>query len=277
MIERTDGNASSDPTARTLRRLVQLIFDLVRREVIGRYRGSALGIIWSLLTPLFMLAIYTFVFGTIFKARWTGQSEDASIAEFAIMLFSGLIVFQLFAEVVTRAPMLILSNSNYVKKVVFPLQILVPVALGSALFHFAVSLLVLFAFVIAVFGSIPLTAFLFPLVLVPFCLMILGLGWFFASLGTYLRDIGQFLGTLVTALMFLSPIFFPVEALPDWLQPYIYLNPIALPVEQFRDAAIIGLVPDPGALAIYSVISLIIAFLGYQFFEKTRKGFADVL
>jgi lipopolysaccharide transport system permease protein len=260
---------------------------LIRREIAGRYRGSMLGILWSMLTPLLMLAVYTFVFGIVFRARWdaagtAGAGEAAGASEastvgFAIVLFAGLIVFQLFAEVINRSPTLVLANTNYVKKVVFPLQILPVVALGSALFHATVSAVVLFGFMLIVRGGIPLTALLWPMVLAPFCLMILGLAWFLAALGVYYRDIGQFLGTVVTALMFLSPIFFPLSALPPWLRHWVALNPISLPVEQTRDVLIFGRVPDLLSLAVYAAVSLAIATLGYAWFQKTRKGFADVM
>lgn len=224
-----------------------------------------------------MLAVYTFVFGSVFQARWAGAREDASMAEFAIILFAGLVVFQLFAEVVTRAPGLVVSNISYVKKVVFPLEILAPVALGSALFHFAVSLLVLFGFVLLVYGAIPLTALWLPLVLAPFCVLLLGLAWLLGALGVYLRDINQVLGTLVTAMMFLSPIFFPLSSLPEWIRPWVALNPISLPVEQLRSALIFGVAPEPGPLLVYSLVALAVAALGYSFFQTTRRGFADVL
>ncbi|MDA4846557.1 ABC transporter permease [Hoeflea sp. E7-10] len=268
---------NGEPQQWTFRSRFSLAMQLVRREVVGRYKGSMLGILWSLLTPLFMLGVYTFVFGMVFKARWAGAAEDTSMAEFAITLFAGLIMFQLFAEVVSRAPMLVLSNPNYVKKIVFPLETLVPVALGAALFHTGLSLVVLIVFMLPVYGSVPMTALLLPLVLVPYCLSILGLSWFLASFGTYVRDIGQILGTIITALMFLSPIFFPLSALPDWLQPWLALNPIALPVEQARNVLLFGQLPDMGPLALYSLASLALAVLGFQFFQKTRKGFADVL
>ncbi|MFN0263114.1 ABC transporter permease [Tepidamorphus sp. 3E244] len=253
-----------------------LALPMIRREVIGRYRGSLLGILWSLLTPLLMLAVYTFVFGTIFKARWAGASEDASVAEFAVILFSGLISFQLFAEVIGRAPGLILSNQNYVKKVVFPLEVLIPVALGSALFHAAVSYAILLVFIQKIHG-IPWTALLLPLVIAPFCLLILGLSWFLASIGTFVRDIGQFVGTVVTALLFLSPVFYPISALPAWLQPWLMMNPAALPVTLSREVLIFGKPPDFSALGLYTLIAAAIAGLGYLWFQKTRKGFADVL
>jgi lipopolysaccharide transport system permease protein len=262
-----------------------LILTLVRREIAGRYRGSMFGILWSLLTPLFMLAVYTFVFGVVLRARWQsvsgGGAQDAAAqpttAEFAIILFAGLIVFQLFSEVVLRAPTLVLGNANYVKKVVFPLQILPVVSLGSALFHAGVSLVVLLGFMLAVDGAIPPTALLLPIVIIQFCLMILGIAWFLSALGVYYRDISQILGTLVTALMFLSPIFFPLSALPEWIRGWIGLNPVSLPVEQTRALLIFGSMPDLLGLAAYTVAALAVAVLGYAWFQKTRKGFADVL
>ncbi|CAL8975222.1 Teichoic acid translocation permease protein TagG [Rhodoplanes serenus] len=259
---------------------LRLAVQLAQREISARYRGSVLGIGWSLLTPLLMLAVFTFVFGTVFKTRWTppgGSEASHSTADFAVILFAGLSVFQLFADVVTRAPSLVLSNVNYVKKVVFPLAVLPLAALGSALFDTAVRLVVLLVFVVLARGSLPATALLLPLVLAPYILLVLGLTWFLAGLGVYVRDVGQFLGPLVTALMFLSPIFFPSSALPDWLQPYLVLNPIALPVEGTRAVLIWGTAPDWTGLALYSAIAAAIAILGLVWFQKTRKGFADVV
>lgn len=257
-----------------------LILQLATREVAGRYRGAVLGVFWSLINPLFMLAVYTLVFGGIFKARWQIPGREAgthSMAEFAIILFAGLTVFQIFAEVVTRAPSLIISNANYVKKIVFPLQILVPVALGTALFHAAVSLLVLLIFEIIFMGGVPVTALLLPLVLMPFFVLIMGVGWLLASLGTYLRDIGQILGTVVTALMFLSPIFFQRSSMPEWLQFWAIANPLTVPIEVARNVLLWGTMPNWGELGLYSAASLIIALSGFFFFEKTKKGFADVI
>lgn len=254
-----------------------LIFVLVRCEVMGRYRGSLLGVLWSLITPLLMLAVYTFVFGCVFRSRWAGNGEHASTSEFAVILFSGLIVFQIFSEVISRAPGVVLANTNYVKKVVFPLEILVPVVLGSALFHTAVSLAVLDVFMVLVMGGIPLTALWFPVVLAPYCLLILGIGWFLSSVGVFYRDIGQLVGTVLTALMFLSPIFFPLSALPEWIQPWVVLNPIAWPVEQARNVLIFGRGLDVTGFGAYSLSALLVACAGFVWFQKTRKGFADVL
>lgn len=260
-------------------RLIPLTLSLVRREIAGRYRGSVLGIAWSLINPLFMLAIYTLVFGGVFQARWRvpGRVEEGhSMAEFAIILFAGLIVFQVF-EVVNRAPGLIIANANYVKRIVFPLEVLVPVVLGVALFHGAVSVVVLMVFEYFLMGGVPWTVLALPLVVVPFALLVLGFGWFFASLGTYLRDIGQFLGTAVMALMFLSPLFFQRESLPDWIRPWIILNPLTVPMEQAREVLLWGRLPDWLALGVYTAIAAMVCLLGFLFFQKTRKGFADVL
>lgn len=257
-----------------------LLLSLIRREVVGRYRGSALGLVWSLLNPLFMLAVYTFVFGVVMKSRWTmpdQQSATHSTGEFAVILFCGLIVFQFFAEVVSQSPVLIVGNTNYVKKIVFPIQILPVVSAGAALFHAAVSLLVLLVFAYVVFGGIPATVVFAPVVFAPLVILVLGIAWILASIGVYFRDMSQIVAPLVTATMFLSPVFFQRTSLPVWLQPWLSLNPLAIPVESFRDVVLFGVQPNWAALADYSLVAIVAAFLGYQFFQKTRRGFADVL
>lgn len=253
----------------------ELIKASAKREVLGRYRGSFLGLLWSFFNPLFMLAVFTFVFSVIFQARWGGGS--GSKTEFALVLFAGLIVFNLFAECINRAPGLILSNTNYVKKVVFPLEILPFVGLLSALFHALISLGVwLIAY--AIFFGIPhLTVFYLPLVLLPFCLFLMGLCWALASLGVFLRDVSQFIGVLTTALLFLSPILYPVSAFPEDYRHILYLNPLTIVVEQTRDVLFWGKTPNFFMLGIYWIVTLGIAWLCFAWFQKTRKGFADVL
>lgn len=257
----------------------ELVTSLIRREIAGRYRGSMLGVLWSLLTPLFMLTVYTLVFGSIFKSRWSGPDGDSvhGTGAFAVVLFAGLIVFQLFAEVLGRAPTLVTSNVTYVKKIVFPLEILPVVAVGSALFHAVVSFAVLLVFEFIFMGAIPLTALLAPLLIAPFLLLLLGLGWLFAAIGVYFRDIGQLLGPVITAMMFLSPVLFPADSLPQWLQGWHLLNPLTLPVEQMRAAVIFGRLPDPLLLLGYTAVAALVAVGGYAFFAATRRGFADVL
>jgi len=253
----------------------ELIKASTKREVLSRYRGSFLGLLWSFFTPLFMLAVFTFVFSVIFQARWGGGSNSKT--EFALVLFAGLLVFNLFAECINRAPGLILSNTNYVKKVVFPLEILPFVGLLSALFHAFISLGVWLIAYALFFGIPHLTVLYLPLVLLPFCLFLMGLSWALASLGVFLRDVSQFIGLLTTVLMFLSPIFYPVTAFPEDYRYILYLNPLTTVVEQTRDVLFWGKTPDFFMLAIYWAVTLGIAWLGFAWFQKTRKGFADVL
>ena len=261
--------------AASLWRNRSLIKALAQREVVGRYRGSVMGILWSFFNPVFMLLVYTFVFSVIFKARWSGGSDSKT--EFALILFAGLIVFNLFAECFNRAPGLILANVNYVKKVVFPLEILPWVALGSALFHALISLGVWLIAYLILFGVPHITVLLFPLVILPLLLLIMGLTWALASLGVYLRDVSQFIGILSTVLMFLSPIFYPASALPEAYRHLLLLNPLTPVIEQARDVLFWGKVPDMTILSIYLLMTAFIAWLGFAWFQKTRKGFADVL
>lgn len=252
---------------------------MTQREIVGRYKGSVLGLAWSFLNPVLMLTVYTFVFSVVFKARWGAAvpGADESRSQFALILFVGLIVHGLFAEVANRAPQLIVSNPNYVKKVVFPLEILPVVTLGAALFHALVSLLVLLLAFAAIHGNIPWTAVLAPLVLVPLAVLILGFSWVLAALGTYLRDIGQTVGILTSLMMFLSPVFYPVSALPESLRPFFLANPLTFVIEQARDVLIWGRMPYWPGLAAYWLIALLVAAFGFAAFQKTRSGFADVL
>ena len=252
-----------------------LVRALVRREVTGRYRGSILGLLWSFFNPLFMLSVYTFVFSVIFKARWNVGSD--SKLEFALVLFAGLIVFNLFADCVSRAPILILANVNYVKKVIFPLEILPVVVMGSALFHALVSLSVWLVFYFIFFGIPPVSALLLPLVIVPVILFTMGFSWIIASLGVFLRDVAQVIGTVITVLMFLSPIFYPLSTLPAKYRPVLFFNPLTLALEQVRNVLIWGKIPDLLVFLVYLAVSGLLAWLGFAWFQKTRKGFADVL
>lgn len=252
-----------------------LLSALIRREVVGRYRGSFMGLIWSFLNPVFMLLIYTFVFSVVLKARWSVDSD--SRAEFAMVLFSGLLVFNMFAECINRAPALVLSNVNYVKKVVFPLEILPWVSMGSAIFHTAISLAVWLIAYLILFGTPYATCFLMPLILIPLALLIMGLSWLLASLGVYLRDVAQFIGIITTVLLFLSPIFYPASALPEEYRALIYLNPLTPVVELTRDVLYWGKTPDWTLFSVYLVASMIAAWAGFAWFQRTRKGFADVL
>lgn len=252
-----------------------LIRELIRRDIAGRYRGSTMGLFWSFLNPVMMLMVYTFFFSIVFKARWGGLNE--SKGEFALILFSGLIVLNFFAECVGRAPGLVVSNSNYVKKIVFPVEVLILVAAGSALFHAAISLLVWSVFAVFIFGGVKLSILLLPIVFFPLCLLTIGASWIVASLGVYLRDIGQFVSIFIAILPFTAPIFFPMSSLPEAYRLLVYLNPLTASIEHIRQVLIWGSPPSWGQWVLTLVLSSAFSFLGYIFFMKTKKGFADVL
>ncbi len=252
-----------------------LLLALIKREVAGRYRGSMMGILWSFLLPLLMLAVYTFVFSVVFNARWNTGSDSKT--EFALVLFAGLLVFNFFSECINRAPSLILANTNYVKKVVFPLEILPLVIVGAALFHGLIGWFVWLIFYVIFFGIPPLTVLLFPVVIFPFVLLTMGACWFLASLGVYLRDITQVVGVLTTILLFMSPIFYPVTALPERFQKLMLLNPLTTFIEHTRNVLLWGKMPGLLWFVIVLLIGALSAWVGFWWFQKTRKGFADVL
>jgi lipopolysaccharide transport system permease protein len=254
----------------------RLIAQLTRREVVGRYKGSALGLAWSFFNPIFMLTVYTFVFSMVFKSRW-GVGGDESKTQFATVLFVGMIVHGLFAEVLNRAPGLILSNANYVKKVVFPIEILPVVAMGAALFHSLISLGVLLGAFGLFNGYLHWTAVFTPLILLPLVILTIGLAWMLASVGVFLRDVGQTIGLITTIILFVSPVFYPVTALPERFRPWLMANPLTFIIEQAREVLIWGHIPNWSWLAVYTFAATAIAWGGYAWFQKTRKGFADVL
>ena len=254
-----------------------LIGQMTRREVIGRYKGSYLGLAWSFFYPLLMLIVYTFVFSEVFKSRWGPEGAQESKAQFALILFVGLIVLGLFSEVLNRAPGLIVSNINYVKRVVFPLEILPVVAMGAALFHALASITVLLVAYFIFNGHIHWTALLLPLVLIPLVILIMGIAWLLASLGVFIRDASQATGIVTSVMMFISPVFYPISAVPEKFQPVIMANPLTFIIEQARDVLIWGNSPNWLGLGIYMLASSIVAWGGFAWFQKTRKGFADVL
>lgn len=266
-----------DPTSpyRALFRHLALVMQMARRDVVGRYRGSFIGLLWSFFNPLLMLMIYTFVFGVIFNSRWNEQVGGRF--QFAIILFAGLNINALFTECANRAPTLIVENTNFVKKVVFPLETLSWSVIGSALFHLLVSTLVLLAIEWLASGSIPWTVMLFPVVVACFLPFVAGVVWLLASLGVFLRDLKQATGILTTALMFLAPIMYPKEFIPAEFRNWMYLNPLTVIVDASRDVLIWGRLPDWRMLGLYTLISGLFAWLAFAWFERSRKGFADVL
>ncbi len=260
---------------RSLTEHTGLVYQMTRRAVAGRYRGSVLGMAWSLCSPILMLAVYTFVFGVVFQMR--GVERGSPAGSFPVWLFAGLICHQFFSECLNRGPMLVVGNVQYVKKVVFPLQSLPWIAVGGALFQTAMSLLVLVLFNLFVTHEIQWTLVFVPVVFLPIALLAAGLVWIVAALSVYVRDIGQVMGVLTTALLFLSPVFYQIEQLPAFAQKLIYLNPLTVIITQLRKVVLDGQLPDFWILGIYSLVALVVAWLGLSLFQRMRGGFADVL
>jgi lipopolysaccharide transport system permease protein len=268
--------ASPSMAIRSLVKHRSLIWQLTKREVLGRYRNSILGVVWSLAHPLVMLTVYTLVFRFVFKVRW-GAEENQNSVDFALVLFTGLIAHSFFSECLSRAPNLIINNVNYVKKVVFPLEVLPLVSLATSLFHMGVNLIVLLVFYAVSHLSLNWTATMFPLLVIPLALVVLGASWFLASVGVFVRDVGHATGVASSLMLFLAPVFYPASALPEAYRPLLYLNPLTFIIEQARDVLIAGKLPSWYGIGIYFLCSVVVAWLGLVWFERTRKGFADVL
>lgn len=246
------------------------------REVIGRYRGSVIGLAWSFLNPLLMLGVYTFVFSVVLNARW-GMSPNETTADFAVFLFTGLILHGLMAESVNRAPGLIVSNVNFVKKVVFPLEVLPGVAMGAALFHAGVSFLMLLIVQIVRGQPIPPTVLWFPVVVLPLILGTAGIAWFLAGLGVFLRDVGQVTTVFTRVMLYVSAVMYPMSALPERFRVWLQWNPLAIVIDEARKVLLLGQHPDFARLAALGAIALVMLIGGFAWFQKTRRGFADVL
>ena len=253
-----------------------ILRQLVRRDILSRYRKSALGMVWALLTPLLTFMIYAYVFSTILKVRFPSRVPDVDY-NYGIILFSGLMLHFFITEVITRSPMLVLENVNFVKKVVFPLEMLSIVATGSAAVTLGFNFVILIAAILFFTGTVPPTILLVPLVWIPYFAIVVGISWIFASLGVFLRDIGHVVGILSTVLLFGSPILFPPDTLPDFVETLIWFNPLSVPVHATRDLALWGVTPNLEHLAIYTGVAAVFLWLGAFWFQRTKKGFADVV
>lgn len=253
---------------------VRLIARLTKHDIEGRYQGSILGIVWSLVLPLLMLVVYAVVIGKFLNARWPGANGTG---EFALILFPGLMIFALFSECLNRAPSLILNNKNYVKKVVFPLMGLNFIPMGTALFHLALSFFAWILIALFIHGTVPWTIVFFPIVLLPILILTLGLGWFLGSLGVFVRDVAQIISVVTQVLMYLSPVLYPLDNVPKKYVSLLMLNPLTFIVDQARLVMNYGGIPNFFGLAIYTLVAIAICALGYAFFRVTKHGFADVV
>lgn len=254
-----------------------LFATLVRREIVGRYKGALLGVLWSFLNPLLMVTVFTFVFGVVFQSRWPGSQQAGGI-DFAAALFAGLLVYTLFSDTISKAPSLILGQVNYVKKVVFPLDIIAWVSVSATFVQWLAAYLILVALLLfSSWGFNPLMLVLAPLLLLPYLLMLVGLSWMVSAVCVYFRDLSHLVQPLLTALLFLSPVFYAVSSVPESVRWLYALNPITEMIDTVRTMVLHHAWPNWSSYARFSALSILTLMLGYAMFQKTRKGFADVL
>lgn len=253
----------------------ELLLDLIKRDFIGKYKGSLLGFLWSLFNPLIMLCVYTIVFDVALKTKW--NSENQNQIAFPIIIFVGMIVNNFFSECLTRAPSLVVMHPSYVKKVVFPIEILTCMTVGSAFIHFCISYFVVLIFCLFNGVALGINIALAPVIIFPLILTSIGLSWVISALGVYFRDMPQIASMLAIITQFIAPVFFPTDNMPTAYQILVCLNPITLPIIELRNLLFWG-----GAMNWFSwggslMVSLIICRSGFWFFDKMRGGFADVL
>lgn len=274
----TNPSTSISSMLRTLYFNRQLVFQMTQREIISRYKGSLLGLGWSFFNPVFMLLIYTIIFTEIFETRWGDISGPPTTkAEFAVILYVGIIILNFFTEILNRSPNLIISNVSFVKKVVFPLETLPVVLLVATICQTFINVIVLLGVFLIFNNYLNWTVIFFPIVLAPLVILCLGLSWLISSIGVYIRDLGQMTTMVTAALMFISPVFYPISAVPESLRKVIVMNPLTFIIEQARNVLIWGGVPDFFGLFVHLGIFSLFAWFCFIFFQKTRQGFSDVL
>lgn len=261
---------------KSIRRKFDLLFSLAGRDFKLKYRESILGAVWSVLVPLVMLGLYTAIFSTIFSARWGGEPVVNKV-DYAVILFIGLIVYGIFADTIARAPTVITTNPGFVKKVVFPLEVLPGVVILSALYNAAMECVALLMFLCFSSFGFHWEALLFPIVLIPFLTMVYGLALIFSSLGVFIRDFGQFAGLVARVMMYILPVLYPAKIFPEPWRSAMEGNPLAVFVEQMRALVLHGKLPEWSQLGVASVWSLVILAIGSFWFQKTRRAFADVI
>ncbi|STY28945.1 lipopolysaccharide transport system permease [Legionella wadsworthii] len=251
-----------------------LIFQLVKRDILMRYRGSFAGLLWLILAPLLMLGLYTLVFGVFMRVQWPGVTNNLM---YSLLIYVGLIILNFFSECVSRSPSMIVSNTNLVKKVVFPVEVYPWVVIGTALFHAIINTLILILFSFFILGKIYATIIFLPLLFIPLILFTLGMSWFLCSAGVYIRDIAHMMAFVLQIVMYLSPVFYSITMLPQIFQNILWFNPLTFIIEHARSLVIFGKLPSWSPVAVFFIISFCVAYLGFLGFQKTKDGFADVL
>jgi lipopolysaccharide transport system permease protein len=247
---------------------------MVRRDCIGRYKGSLLGLLWPLINPLGHLLLYTFLFSIVLKVKF---GTSGSTSNFALYLMAGLLPWGAFAEALARSSTVILEHPNLVKRVVFPLQILPLVTVLSALVTEAIAFIILLVGVLIYNHGLPSSLIYLPLIITSQILLTAGISWFVGSLSVYIRDIRHLMALGLSAWMYGTPIVYPATALPEKIQFILWLNPMAGIVMDYRRVVLEGLAPDWQHYGVYTAVALVVCIIGFNFFEGTKKSFADVM
>lgn len=260
---------------KTIYKNAYLFRQLIKKDIEDKYKGSILGMLWSFLVPILMLIIYTFVFSEVFQAKW--DIDTSNKYQFALVLFCGLSAFNLMSEVMNRATTLIASHVNYVKKVIFPLELLPVVITFSALFNCLISFVILIVVNWGLNGEISSTLYQFIFALIPLIMLAIGLGLLISAMSVYLKDIGNAISVIVTILMYLSPVFFPLSSVPDDFKGMCEVNPMTYIIENFRRVTLYNENLDWKFWGISFVMALVVYFIGNVVFMRAKEGFADVL
>ena len=254
----------------------EVLATFARIEFASRYHGAQLGVLWSLMSPLATLAVYTFVFSVVFKPSWAGGG-DGGVAGYALILFAGLSAFEVFAASLNRAPRLLSENVNFIKKVLFPLEILPVGVILAAVLESFVSLALVAAGVLVTTGRLPATAILAPLAYLPLAMLTLGMCWLLAPVGVFLKDLGNIVGVAVQLLFFATPILYPLSAVPEPYRGLLTLNPLHPVVDHLRRTIIYGQMPDWAALGWVTLACAAVMLVGYAFFINIKRLFADAV
>jgi len=252
-----------------------LLRALIRRELESALKGTMLGWLWMLLVPLILLAVYTFAFGVVFAAQWRDRAPQPFL--FPMLYFNGLLLFGLFVNSLNRAPNLMRDNATYIRQIVFPVQVFVPVVMGAELVKLGVGFLILMPAYLLIMGIPPLAALSYPLGVVGLLLFTAGMCWTLSALGVFLRDLGQAMQPVSMLLLFLSPLFYPLSSVPERFQWAFYINPLAFPLEATRNALFFGEWPSLTGSLLYLLAGWACAVAGFALFQRLRPGFADVL
>ena len=253
----------------------ELIRAVVRRELAARFRGSILGWMWAIFGPLVMLSAYTIIFSNAVGVP--ASARGGGVKTYAISIFTGLIVFNLFSELAYRAPGLLHEHVTFIKKSIFPSETLAWTASFRALTYAAISFVILILFLLFATRGLPLTTLLLPFIVVPFILFLLGACWFLMALGSFTRDVAHLMISIVPVMMFATPIFYSIDDVPEKLRFYIHLNIIGDYVEMIRDVLIHGRLPNPYLYVGSLLVSLLVFRSGYRFFMRYKSIFVDVI